>query len=751
MISATIYGTLNVPAKPPIASSRALQWTPDGQLLVLGETIIYILTPETGLKFDRGGPSSKSTPSSNMQWSTTVLPLPVTDLFWPEISQEWPVLCIGAMDYNWQAITYSPTNYSSVGSCMLATLSSNLEVFLWAPKTHAYLGEWTKVQDVTQDLRTYLQLTRKLQPTELVLNAHIHSLAWSTQPAAARAKNASLLALGNAAGFVYFLRVENDALQVCASLKISDTWVTELRWTRWKQSEDSATATIACEISKREIKLIHVELLWAEDHTPTVTLSESEAIPFENDRRSITALEWVDIDDTQSILVHCKPGSVYLWQDQIDATWDGLISLPLTIQPTSAAATHLGQASGISCLRQHDTVVVTLLDGSYHTIHNVSKAPSLDSGGLTTSCNSAEMSLLARSAFMVVEDKEKAVPKDGSEPEKLHRNHIARTMSAIAIDSGGVFLWIHQRVFHESFEYTPDARVRSMIVVAPLVAPNDYDSYAMQEIASCLARPSNFLLEAPVSFLRGTYNHVRRKAFLMRNKDQLLQLLEPEDDIQVAPFKSVHQPMEGPNVQEWESTLSEELSNSLFTNEGLCRSRLKLNVAMQAVLPNDDAFMASLSALQQQIHVECVRVLFEMLRVIPKTVSQSTIVDFVSIMIKRAKMSSLEEEESVKDVQARWKILDEPTEHCPACKATVELEDILLAKCANGHIWSRCSATSSLLATPDVRSCICCGMKMKISTNRGLTGGATNEWIYNVVLDATDMCINCGNKCVRTV
>lgn len=301
MISATIYGTLNVPAKPPTASSRALQWTPDGQLLVLGETIIYILTPETGLKFDRGGPSSKSTPSSNMQWSTTVLPLPVTDLFWPEISQEWPVLCIGAMDYNWQAITYSPTNYSSVGSCMLATLSSNLEVFLWAPKTHAYLGEWTKVQDVTQDMRTYLQLTRKLQPTELVLNAHIHSLAWSTQPAAARAKNASLLALGNAAGFVYFLRVENDALQVCASLKISDTWVTELRWTRWKQSEDSATATIACEISKREIKLIHVELLWAEDHTPTVTLSESEAIPFENDRRSITALEWVDIDDTQCI------------------------------------------------------------------------------------------------------------------------------------------------------------------------------------------------------------------------------------------------------------------------------------------------------------------------------------------------------------------------------------------------------------------------------------------------------------------
>jgi hypothetical protein len=43
MITSTIYGTLNVPTKPPVASSRSLQWTPDGQLLVLGETIIYIL------------------------------------------------------------------------------------------------------------------------------------------------------------------------------------------------------------------------------------------------------------------------------------------------------------------------------------------------------------------------------------------------------------------------------------------------------------------------------------------------------------------------------------------------------------------------------------------------------------------------------------------------------------------------------------------------------------------------------------
>jgi hypothetical protein len=28
---------------------------------------------------------------------------------------EWPTLCIGAMDYQWLGMTFSPTNYSSIG------------------------------------------------------------------------------------------------------------------------------------------------------------------------------------------------------------------------------------------------------------------------------------------------------------------------------------------------------------------------------------------------------------------------------------------------------------------------------------------------------------------------------------------------------------------------------------------------------------------------------------------------------------
>lgn len=88
-------------------------------------------------------------------------------------------------------------------------------------------------------------------------------------------------------------------------------------------------------------------------------------------------------------------------------------------------------------------MVITLVDGSYHAVYDVSKSPSTREEE-TFLCSSLEMSRLARTAFLVAEDKKKVVPKDGSEPEKLHRNHVAKTTGAMTIDSGGVFLWLHQ-------------------------------------------------------------------------------------------------------------------------------------------------------------------------------------------------------------------------------------------------------------------------------------------------------------------
>ena len=61
---------------------------------------------------------------------------------------------------------------------------------------------------------------------------------------------------------------------------------------------------------------------------------------------------------------------------------------------------------------------------------------------------------------------------------------------------------------------------------------------------------------------------------------------------------------------------------------------------------------------------------------------------FVSMMLKKAQMVSLESEESVKEVQAIWQADPGPLDSCPACGTGINFEDILLAKCESGHYWS---------------------------------------------------------------
>jgi hypothetical protein len=132
--------------------------------------------------------------------------------------------------------------------------------------------------------------------------------------------------------------------------------------------------------------------------------------------------------------------------------------MPLQIQNASTASTNYGQAAGMSPiylsdqtkpnsgiihLVQYDTIVVSLIDGSYHCIFNVSNQPTTNPPAHTSN-SSQELTRNARSIFLVTEEKETPKPKDGSEPPKLYRNHVAKTTGAVAVDTAGTILWIHQ-------------------------------------------------------------------------------------------------------------------------------------------------------------------------------------------------------------------------------------------------------------------------------------------------------------------
>ena len=60
-----------------------------------------------------------------------------------------------------------------------------------------------------------------------------------------------------------------------------------------------ATALLACEASKRKISLLKVKLAWTDSRDPTITISHADGVPFEDDRRSVTALEWIEPEGEQ--------------------------------------------------------------------------------------------------------------------------------------------------------------------------------------------------------------------------------------------------------------------------------------------------------------------------------------------------------------------------------------------------------------------------------------------------------------------
>jgi len=128
-----------------------------------------------------------------------------------------------------------------------------------------------------------------------------------------------------------------------------------------------------------------------------------------------------------------------------------------------------------------------------------------------------------------------------------------------------------------------------------------------------------------------------------------------------------------------------------------------------------------------------------------------------------------------------WTIPDgvpqEAPELCPACGAEVPFTDLQLGTCTEGHAWSafvqglfipsfdrrpslgRCSATSYILGTPYVRTCMACSKKMLLLPSHidftSITGSKAwppairNEWVARSFVGACLLCLSCGNRCMR--
>jgi len=110
---------------------------------------------------------------------------------------------------------------------------------------------------------------------------------------------------------------------------------------------------------------------------------------------------------SQPFLVILRPGVVQLWvEDCAGGSWSGLRSLTLSRSGISSGSSTLYPPSGLVYSPEHDALVMSLIDGSFHVIYDISSAPTTEPPvGLTKqpSFSSSDLSSISRRIFIQVE------------------------------------------------------------------------------------------------------------------------------------------------------------------------------------------------------------------------------------------------------------------------------------------------------------------------------------------------------------
>ncbi|KIK07830.1 hypothetical protein K443DRAFT_128926 [Laccaria amethystina LaAM-08-1] len=167
------HTNIKIPGHASFSSAGScLQWTGDGQILVVTKDAIHILvkfrfgqTPENPHDTSH---SYLKLPDKSIAWAQTIIEFDQTNVRnWPDRSQEWGAAALGSLDTGLRAVACSPSKImAGSGGCVVAVLSSNFDLSLWASSKNRYKGRWNKIQDVTSWLE--LQLAARSRSEETI-------------------------------------------------------------------------------------------------------------------------------------------------------------------------------------------------------------------------------------------------------------------------------------------------------------------------------------------------------------------------------------------------------------------------------------------------------------------------------------------------------------------------------------------------------------------------------------------------------
>ncbi|KAF8552235.1 hypothetical protein OG21DRAFT_1535864 [Imleria badia] len=760
-----VYTSLNIPTVITHPSVRCLQWSDDGQLCLVTKSAVHILTPDHGINFST--PADIKSPIRDegdrpLGWYRTMIEtMRAQTHSWPSISQGWGSLTLGSLDVSVRAVTCSPSGLTSRGRCVIAILNSNMEISLWVAGKNHLRGEWVNIQDVTAYL---LDITRP--EDRLFLTVTSLGIAWSSQPSwgiyPAPLVDASILALGTRAGSVKLFRFDRGddsegAVSLLGEVKLCENWITHIAWSPWLiHSGERCSCSLACATGDGGVLIINIsqklQLRGGDGFLTTYELDNdferATDVVCSPDKRAVTALEWVAVPGR-------NPGVIHLWSSPSLATqWHGGCVLTIQPQKNSVGSSAFSYVSGFAYMKEEDVLLVALLDGTLHAIHNMLIEPSWVPTSSDVRLTSEALSQASRVFFAQTSS------------AGVDYVDVNRTSGLVCYDSHPTLTWIYESLRPSDFSYKHEARHECVLVTAPFW-PLDSDAI-LRAAQETLVQLDCATRSTPLHRLRPLLLHLCSTGRFVELCPRLLEVLDqsPQDE---PPVVSVPPSSQRIGV-ELQRQLRESLATHLFGWDGLLSLRMRLSIADMCwrLCKEEQLRLYCGQVAHRQLTSISHRVLRILVRHFTAIVTALTPSDvpFVLRVVVQARLAGspadLSREAEALSNKVNAAITIDPSiaglhELCPACHTEVPLEDITRATCPSGHSWARCSVTSFILSTSMVRTCIGCSRKallpvsQRSAVDESWLPAAARSWIVRELLEAVQRCLFCGNSFVGIV
>ncbi|ORX36679.1 transcription factor IIIC subunit delta N-term-domain-containing protein [Kockovaella imperatae] len=580
---------------------------------------------------------------------------------------------------------WSPSGLSELGGSLIAIMTTAGQVSIYAPRTEPYSKQWDEIADLTILMKEMLDVKDVTPPIALQMKAT--SMAWSAAVPAVEmlGRDGSLLAMGSRAGMVALWTYGEERRFTCdAYLKVSDdAWVTQMSWSSWELTEHSKYEThLAIALSDGSIALIPI---FRERHAGdawSLSFGTMEWVDG-GDRRQITALQWIE-----SVLVWTKSSSVHLWSSREESVgWKGTKIIRLDRVGNWAGANPLGACIGIELL-DPDRLLITLSALTQHVIVNFRTSPTL-----ADPQTSLAISLAARHCVLDLQ-------KDDAKFGKDERQLSVVTSSISGIGTPPHFLCWASEVMNLHNLDSANESVRSIIfVLADLGITSVEQEDPLAILHSILQKSPRLLHCSPLFALM---------PFMLR----VLTMRDP-----MSPASGILELCENPpGTSENPSTLGQgsasawsELMSSLWANVVLDKLRLSLVVARWSAItfptlaPQFETLCATLNSQIQDIIATALIVWI--LAEVKSEALEDLSPDDRAFM---GRLAALPIDDAVTS-SLRTMMAGSSFNHtCPVCSAPVDTGKGGQSICANGHEWTPCCVTQSLITSPIHRLCTVC-------------------------------------------